>query len=337
MKAILIVNLGTPNSYSVKDVRIFLREFLMDPLVVDMPIIARWLLVNLVIVPFRGPKSAKEYKQLWTELGSPLKVHSEQLLEKLISKSKGTYEIELGMRYQNPSIIYALEKLRQKQCDEILVIPLFPQYAEATSLSVIRKVEEDLYEMDWNVPVRFIRSFADNSAFIQAIVSQAAKLGSEIEFDHTLFSYHGIPERQLIKSQAGTSRSSCLTQSCCDQYTNKNEECYRAQCFETSRVLAKQLNLTASQYSVCFQSRQGRIPWTQPYIDDVIKQLAKEGKKDLRVFSPAFVADCLETEIEIGHTYKNLFKSLGGNSLTLVPSLNASDEWVDALHSMISG
>lgn len=326
---ILLVNLGTPNSTSVKDVRLFLREFLMDPLVVDLPLLVRWVLVNLIIVPFRGPKSAIEYRKLWTEDGMPLKVHSEALTRKIKEKFQGEFEVELGMRYQNPDIRSALEKLREKGCEQLLLLPLFPQYAEATTLSVLNKIKEDLEKMNWQVKTKAIQTFATNEGFINALVDRANSINVD-SIEHRVFSYHGLPERQLEKINSG-----CLKDNCCAEITELNNNCYRAQCFATSRVLAEKLQLTEQQYSVCFQSRLGKTPWIRPYVDDVISNLAKNGVQKIMVFSPAFVADCLETTIEIGHTYRDLFKSLGGEELYLVPGLNSSSIWVEALAKMI--
>ena len=329
-KGILLVNLGTPDSSSVRDVRRFLREFLMDPLVVDMPLIARWLLVNCIIVPFRGPKSAAEYQRLWTEKGSPLKVHSEELSTKMTERLRDKYSLALAMRYQSPTIVSGLQELRDSGCEELLICPLFPQYAEATSLSVFDKVDEDLKSMGWLVKTRKINNFATDTGFINALASQTKSIETE-QIDHTVFSYHGLPERQLEKMNNG-----CLKEGCCDILNEKNHDCYRAQCFATSRALAEKMQLSKEQYSICFQSRQGNIPWIQPYVDDVIADLAKQGHRKIRVFSPAFVADCLETTIEIGHTYRDMFKELGGEELYLVPSLNSSDAWCDALESIIT-
>ena len=328
-KGILLVNLGTPDSPSVKDVRRFLREFLMDPLVVDIPFLPRWLLVNGIIAPLRGPKSASEYQRLWTEKGSPLKVHGEALLASVKEKFRGRFDVVLGMRYQNPDIRSALEELKAAGCSEILIFPLFPQYAEATSLSVLNKVADELKKMNWQVKTSHINSFETDEYFINAVVSQSNSIEAE-NIDHWVFSYHGLPERQLTKVNP-----SCLTDNCCHSLSEKNKNCYRAQCFATTRAIAKKLKLSETQYSICFQSRQGKIPWTQPYVDDVITDLAKQGHKNIMVFSPAFVADCLETTIEIGHTYRQLFKDLGGNDLHLVPGLNNSDVWLTAVTHLI--
>lgn len=328
-KGVLLVNLGTPDSYSVKDVRKFLKEFLSDPLVIDLPFLSRWLLVNCIIVPFRGPKSAAEYKLLWTEKGSPLKFHSIDMLERLTEQVEDKYQLALSMRYQSPSIREGLEELRKGGCEQLLILPLFPQYAEATNQSIFDKVAEELTAMEWQVDTKSIKSFATDNNFIQAILNQSKLLGEQ-SFEHTLFSYHGLPERQLKNKN-----SECLIGNCCDKLTNKNQDCYRAQCYATTRELVKELNIDEGDYTVCFQSRQGNIPWIKPYLDEEIQKLAEQGIKNIRVFSPAFVADCLETTVEIGHTYKEMFIELGGDSLTLVESLNSSDDWIKALKSMI--
>ncbi|MFT5519777.1 MAG: ferrochelatase [Enterobacterales bacterium] len=328
-KAVLLVNLGTPDSSSVKDVRKFLKEFLSDPLVVDVPFLVRWLLVNCIIVPFRGPKSAAEYKLLWTERGSPLKFHSIDMLERLTEQVNDKYQLALSMRYQSPSIREGLEELRKGGCEQLLILPLFPQYAGATTQSIFDKVSEELATMEWNVDTKLIKSFETDSNFIQAILNKS-KLLDEQSFDHTLFSYHGLPERQLKNENP-----KCLIGNCCDNLTDNNKYCYKAQCYATTRALVKELNLEEGDYTVCFQSRQGNIPWISPYIEDEIEKLAEQGIKNIRVFSPAFVADCLETTIEIADTYKNLFIELGGDNLTLVESLNSSDDWIKALKSMI--
>ena len=327
---ILLVNLGTPDSPEVPDVRRFLREFLMDPLVVDLPLLPRWLLVNLIIAPFRSPKSAKEYQGLWTPEGSPLKVHTKAVAEKLTARIGEQYHLAWGMRYQNPSIRVALEELKASGCDEILLLPLFPQYAEATTLSVFHETEEQLKAMGWDVAVKKIHSFPTDERFISAIIEQSKSVALG-DADHILFSYHGLPERQLKKLNIG-----CLEDNCCAELTEHNYGCYRAQCYATTRALAEQLGLNEADYTVCFQSRQGNIPWIQPYTEDVIEEQANRGAKRLVVFSPAFVADCLETTMEIAHGYRQDFIDMGGEELELVPGLNSSEPWIDALENLIN-
>ena len=325
---ILIVNLGTPDSPETRDVRIFLREFLSDPLVVDLPDIPRWLLVNLIIAPFRAPKSSAEYKKLWTENGSPLKIHTETLLAQLDEHFEDDYEVEMAMRYRNPSIAKQLQGLRDKNIDKLVVVPLFPQYAEATNLSVIHEVKDQLANMNWRIDTSYVDSFPNQTDFIEAIIA-AAEL-PETEFEHTLFSFHGLPERQLKKLY-----STCITDNCCATWGEHNKDCYRAQCYATARAVADNMGLEESQYTVCFQSRQGNIPWIQPYTEDVIDDLNAKGIKSLCVFSPAFVADCLETDIEIGHEYKSQFIDGGGETFYVAPCVNSHPQWVSALAGII--
>ena len=329
-KGILLVNLGTPDSPSVKDVRRFLREFLMDPLVLDIPVIARWLLVHCIIAPFRGPKSATEYQRLWTAQGSPLKIYTTALSHKLSERLGEEYNIAMAMRYQKPDIHSALQKLRAAGTEQLLIVPLFPQYAEATTVSVLNKVSTELKNIDWLVKTKNITYFATDENYIGAVVSRVKTVNAE-KIDHTIFSYHGLPERQLKKRN-----EQCLMENCCADLNEQNQLCYRAQCFATSRALAEKMELSEQQYTVCFQSRQGNIPWIRPYIDDVIREQAKSGAKHLMILSPAFVADCLETIVEIGHTYRKLFKDCGGDDLVLIPSLNDSNEWLDALENIIN-
>lgn len=325
---ILIVNLGTPDSPEVKDVRIFLREFLSDPLVIDLPDIPRWILVNLIIAPFRAPGSSAEYKRLWTEQGSPLKLHTNALLAQLHDYFDDDTVVEMAMRYRSPAIATQLAGLREQGIEKLTVVPLFPQYAEATNLSVIHEVKEQLAAMDWSVEVSFVDSFPDQHDFIKAIIS-AAKL-PEKTFEHTLFSFHGLPERQLKKLY-----NTCITENCCATWGEHNKDCYRAQCYATARAIATSLNLEQSDYTVCFQSRQGNIPWIQPYTDEVIDDLNARGVKSVCVFSPAFVADCLETDVEIGHTYRDQFIEGGGEEFYVAPCVNSHPDWVSALAGII--
>lgn len=326
---ILIVNLGTPDSPATADVRVFLREFLSDPLVIDLPDLPRWILVNLIIAPFRAPNSAKEYQRLWTDAGSPLKVYSNELLEKLSQRFDDNKPVHLAMRYRQPSIANELKKMQQAGYNKLVVLPLFPQYAEATNLSVINEVKDQLQIMGWDVPCDFVASFPEHPGFIKAVVA-AANL-PEQRYEHTLFSFHGLPERQLKKLYDG-----CITENCCAQLTENNADCYRAQCYATARAVAAELNMAEDDYTVCFQSRQGNIPWIQPYTEDVIDDLTEKGIKSLCVFSPAFVADCLETIVEIDHTYREQFISQGGESFYMAPCVNSHDLWVDALEDIIT-
>lgn len=331
MKGVLLVNLGTPDSTKVSDVRKYLREFLMDKRVIDVPFLNRWLLVNLIIAPLRAPKSAKEYERLFDEKGSPLKYYGfeiRDLLRNLVEENG--YQVELAMRYQSPSIQEGLDAL--KHCQSIHVIPLFPQYASASTGSVQDKVMEIV--KDWQIipDIKFISQFFEEELFLETIADNARKLMVETEYDHFLFSYHGIPERQILK---GSVAGYCQLGKCCGKLHDKNRYCYRAQCFATTRLLAEKLGLKDEQYSVAFQSRLGKTPWIKPYTDEVLEELAKDGKKKVLAFSPSFISDCLETTVEVGETYQEDFIAAGGEQWDLVPSLNAEEKWVRCLEGMV--
>jgi len=332
-KGVLIVNVGTPDSPSVKDVRRYLREFLMDRRVIDIPVVSRFLLVQLTIAPFRAPQSARAYQELWTKEGSPLKTYGYQV-ERLLQKSLGDdYCVVLGMRYQSPSMRSALEQLKERNVDEVVVIPLYPQYASASSGSTIEKVMDELKKWEVIPPVRFVNQFFENPIFIEAFVKLGQQYMRTTSYDHFVFSYHGLPERQIQKASCDGYCTSHDT--CCFVYHSKNQYCYRAQCFETTRLLAAGLGLSKEHYTVCFQSRLGRDPWIKPYTDEVIVNLAARGIKRVLCFSPSFIADCLETTIEIGVEYKEAFKKNGGARWDLVRSLNAYSVWIECLKDLV--
>ena len=333
-KGVLILNLGTPDSPSVKDVRVYLREFLNDPRVIDIGRIAQLLLVNLIIVPFRAPKSAKEYKKLFKIGGgkSPLLTYGKNLTSKLKSLAGSKFDIELAMRYGNPSMDKVLGEMRLKNYDEIFIFPLYPQYASASTGSTIEKAFKIINKW-WVIPeVSIIGQFYDNFHFLECIKKRASNFDIP-KYDHVVFSYHGIPERHVDKVYLDG--KPCSDHSCEDEINDENTNCYKATCYATTRLLVKVLSLKDGEYSTCFQSRLGRDPWLTPYTDHVIEKLGKDGKKKLLVFSPAFVADCLETTIEIGEEYLELFKEHGGEELHLVPSLNDDDDWAEALFKII--
>jgi len=328
---VLLVNLGTPDSPQVPDVRKYLREFLLDERVIDIPTVQRNLLVRGIIAPFRAPKSAKTYKEIWTDEGSPLLVYSKQLLKKMHGALGENYIVELAMRYQQPSIDNGLQKLKDERCSEIIVVPLFPHYASASFGSVVQKVMEIVGAWQTIPAIRFTGSFHNHPLFIKAFCAIGSAHQPE-NYDHVLFSYHGLPERQILKGADG---NECLTGNCCGNLHAKNYLCYRAQCFDTSRLIAAQLNIPDEKYTVCFQSRLGKTPWIKPYSSNVVEQLAKEGKRTILMFSPAFVADCLETIYEIAVEYHEEFKHAGGEKIQLVESLNDSQLFVDCLVDMI--
>lgn len=333
---LLVVNLGTPDAPEYGAVKRYLTEFLMDGRVIDIPFWRRFLLVNGIIAPFRSRKVAKEYKKLWTAHGSPLLTHGLVLVQKLLEKfdsSPWDVEVELAMRYQNPSIQMALEKLRAKGVDEIIVFPLFPQYASATTGSVNQKVMEVVSQWQVIPSIQFLNSYHSHPEFINAFAAKVLHDVSKHQPDHVLFSYHGIPERHLdrIRSEAGYCNSAC---NCRDG--KYQQYCYRSACFHTSKLIAESIGLDQGSYSTSFQSRLGKDPWIKPYTDATIAELAGKGVKALLVVSPSFVADCLETTLEIGEEYRNLFLEKGGEKFNFTESLNVDNLWVEAVFNIIS-
>jgi ferrochelatase len=328
---VLLVNLGTPDSPSVKDVRKYLFEFLNDPRVIDIPAIARFFLVNFIIVPFRAPKSAIIYKQLWTDKGSPILIYGESVKEKLQQSLEKNFDVELAMRYRKPSLESVLERMQKKNYEKIIVFPMFPQYASATTGSIHDKVMEIISKW-WVIPeIKFISQFYDNEGFINTIVERSKKYNLE-EYDQVLFSYHGLPVRQVDKVYPDGSL--CEEHDCEKEINQTNIFCYKATCYATTRLIAKKLNLSEDKYTVCFQSRLDK-DWLEPFADKMVIERAKKGAKKLLVFSPAFVADCLETIVEIGVEYQKLFEEHGGEKVQLVESLNDHPMWIDTLKNIV--
>jgi ferrochelatase len=330
-KGVLLINLGTPDSPKVADVRRYLVQFLTDGRVIDIPWLQRNLLVRGIIVPFRARNSAKLYKQLWTNNGSPLKHYGERL-EALLQEQLGSdYNVVLAMRYQQPSIEAGIERLYKARVSEIIVLPLFPQYASATTGSVHEAVMRALIKKQIIPKLTFINSYFDYQPMVELFAERARQFDIA-SYDHVLFSYHGLPERQLRKAD---DCNHCLRPNCCNVLSDKNQFCYSAQCHATTRALVAELGLQEGTYTSCFQSRLGKDPWIRPYTSDVLHDLAKQGAKRLLVFSPAFVADCLETTIEISEEYQQEFEALGGERVDLVPSLNDDPKWAEALRDMV--
>ncbi|MEX2591826.1 MAG: ferrochelatase [Anditalea sp.] len=331
---VLLVNVGTPDSTATGDVRKYLKEFLMDKRVIDIPFISRWFLINFIVAPFRAPKSAKEYRKLWTDRGSPLLFHAEDLRDKLqIRLDDDRFQVEIAMRYQSPSIEKGLHALKKANVKKIVVLPLFPQYASASTGTVIDKVME--ITKGWHIipSIVFINDFVDHPLFLESWAEIGKKMMEKSEYDTFLFSYHGLPERQILK---GSCKGYCqLNEKCCSIKSAKNQFCYRAQSFYTTRLISERLGLPKEKVKTSFQSRLLKDPWIKPYTDEVINELAIQGRKKVLVFSPAFVADCLETTVEVGEQYKEQFEALGGERWDLAPSLNSNDTWVECVKSMI--
>ncbi|CCB90991.1 Ferrochelatase [Waddlia chondrophila 2032/99] len=328
---VLLVNLGTPDSQKPADVKKYLLQFLTDARVTDLPWFKRQLLVRGIIVPKRYKESAKSYSRIWTEKGSPLLVLGKQV-KALLQQSLGDhFQVELGMRYQNPSIESALLSL--KQCFKLVVVPLFPQYASATTGSVHEEVMRVIGKWNRIPELQLINSFPVHPKMIEAFCVRASNFQLD-SYDHILFSFHGLPEKQLRKADF---YNHCLqSKECCATLNEKNGQCYSAQCYATAQAIVKKLNLPSTRYTLCYQSRLGKDPWIKPYVSDIIKELAQKGAKKLLVFSPSFVCDCLETIDEIGNEYLAEFKSYGGEALDLVPGLNDHPLWVETLKSLVS-
>lgn len=334
---ILLVNLGTPDAPEPGPVRRYLREFLSDPRVIDINPIGRWLLLNLVILPFRPKRSAAAYREIWAPEGSPLLVHGRKLAAGLRARIP-EHPIVLAMRYGNPGIEAGLDALRAQGCDQIVVAPLYPHYASSSTGSTVEKVYDVAGKL-WNTPfISVVPPFYDHPAFIGAFAELSRARLAALAPDHVLFSFHGLPERQVI---ASADPKLCVVEpDCCEQLVDGNRNCYRAQCFVTAKALAAALELGSEhgieqRWSISFQSRLGRTPWIKPYTDEVIPALVERGVRKLAVFCPAFVADCLETLEEIGIRAQHDFEAAGGETLELMPSLNAEDVWIAGLERLV--
>ena len=332
--AVLLIQLGTPDSPKTSDVRRYLSEFLNDPRVIDLPWLARKLLVNGIIVPFRAPKSAKIYKELW-DIGkgqSPLLVHTQKVQEKLKVRLKSSnVDVYMAMRYQNPSMADVMEEMRALHYDHVIVLPLFPQYASASSGSAIERAMK-IMSTWWTTPeISIVNQFWDNSGYIDSIVERSKAFNLK-DYDHILFSYHGLPEKHVDKVYEGDNL--CSEAPCETEINDKNSMCYKATSYATTRLIADKLGLKDEDYTVCFQSRLDK-KWLTPFSDKVVEEQGRRGAKKLLAFSPAFVADCLETVIEIGHEYQDIFEDHGGEKIQLVPSSNDHERFIDGLEEII--
>jgi len=331
MHGVLLINLGTPNSFSKKDVRRYLHQFLTDKRVIDVPWLIRQWLVRAIIVPKRLKTSSESYREIWTEEGSPLKLYGYRVKEALQNRLGDEYTVELAMRYQNPSIDFGIQALLKKEISSLTIIPLFPQYASATTGSVYEEVMRVLKKAHTIPEIKWISSYPTHPLFIQAFAARIREYWNN--HDHILFSFHGLPERQLQKCD---DKGHCLKkENCCQTRTSKNFHCYSAQCYDTAQALVETLGIAKDKTSICFQSRLGKEPWLKPYASEEIERLAKENKKNVLVICPSFVADCLETIYEIGNEYNHEFQKAGGRRLTLVPSLNEHPIWIETLHSLV--
>lgn len=329
---VLLINLGSPSSLTTSAIRSYLHEFLNDPRVIDINPIGRKALVNLIILPFRPRKTIKSYEKIWTEAGSPLIVNTKAITEKLAKILGGSYQVDFAMRYGQPKLEDALE--RMGNCDDLIIVPLYPHYATSSTGSTLARVSE-IFAKNWDVPkFRSVHSFYDHRGFIKPTAEKIKKEATNFSWDHLLFSYHGIPERHLEKSACKNITGPCKTEPC-PQSIEKPQFCYRYQCYQTSKLVAAELGLNESQYSTSFQSRLGRTPWIKPYTDLYVEELYKKGVRNLMVTCPSFTADCLETTDEIGNELREQWQEYKGTTFKFVECLNDDSAWVEGLKSIV--
>ena len=331
-KGVLLVNLGSPDSPEPKDVKKYLGEFLMDERVIDVPLWARNLLVKGIILNTRPKASAAAYKKIWWEEGSPLIVISERLKSKV--QEQVDFPVALAMRYGSMTIKKGLQELVDKGVDEVFLIPLYPQFAMATTETILVLAEDIRKEHFPDLKISDLPAFYNNEDYIEVLSKSIKKNLEGKNYDHLLFSYHGVPERHIRKRDI--TKSHCkIDGSCCVTPSPAHEFCYRHQCLEVTRLVAKKLSLKDDTYSSSFQSRLGFDPWLLPYTDRTIERLGKEGIKNMAIATPAFVSDCLETLEEIAMEGEEIFHEMGGKEFTTVPCLNDDDEWVALLAKWI--
>jgi ferrochelatase len=333
MKGVLLVNLGSPDSTDPKDVRKYLNEFLMDKRVIDTPYLLRAFVVKGIILNTRPKKSAAAYKKIWWDEGSPLIVLSKRLQDKVQEISD--IPVGLAMRYGKPSIKQGIQELVDQGVDDILMIPLYPQFAMATTETIVVLAEKLRKKYFPQIKITDVPAFYGNTNYIEVLSNSIAEQLKEKTWDHLLFSYHGIPERHIYKSDI--TKSHCkIDGKCCVTASPAHQFCYRHQCYETTRLVTEKLQLKPEQYSTSFQSRLGRDPWLQPYTDQTINEFPDKGIKNLAVVTPAFVSDCLETLEEIGMEAKEEFIEHGGENFITIPCINDRDDWTAVLANWIS-
>jgi len=332
MKGVLLVNLGSPDSPQPADVKTYLGEFLMDERVIDLPSLARTLLVKGIILNTRPKKSAKAYQKIWWEEGSPLIVLSKRLRDKV--QKKVSVPIALGMRYGNPSIQAGLEELHQKGVTDVFLIPLYPQFAMATTETILVLAQALVEKHYPQMQLTTLPAFYHHADYIRVLANSIQEYLKDKDFEHLLFSYHGVPKRHIRKSDI--TKSHCkMDGRCCHTPSEAHQFCYSHQCYATTKKVAEYLELKAGTYSTSFQSRLGLDPWLQPYTDKTIASFAKKGVKKMAVVTPAFVSDCLETLEEIGMEAVEDFEDNGGEHLHVVPCINDRDDWVNVLSRWI--
>jgi protoporphyrin/coproporphyrin ferrochelatase len=333
-RGILLMNLGSPDSTSVPDVKKYLNEFLMDGRVIDYPWVFRKILVSGIIAPTRAPKSAEAYRTVWTKAGSPLIVISRQLqaaLQQLV-----TEPVELSMRYGNPTMKEAFDKLLQRnpQIQEVIAVPLYPHYAMSSYETAVEHAKAEHAKHGYSFKLHFVPPFYNNPDYIHAL-AESIRPHLEKEYDQILFSYHGLPQRHMTK--ADPTKSHCMkVEGCCEIDSPAHATCYRHQCRTTTRLIMEHLQIPQEKVMQSFQSRLGREEWLKPYTAPLLEELPKQGEKKLLIICPAFVSDCLETLEEIAIAGKEAFLEAGGEAYTMIPCLNTDRLWVETLAKWVS-
>ena len=331
---ILLINMGTPDAPTREKVGVYLKEFLMDPYVIDIPFPFRWFLVNVLVLPRRSAASAALYQKVWAEHGSPLLYYSRQFEEKLKEALPKNYVIELGMRYGNPSIPSALGKLKEAGVSSVIAFPLYPQYSIAATKSSVAWLLKSAAKLGFDVPIKTLPAFYDDKGYLDAVAAVSAPYLAQKPYDVALFSFHGLPEHQVKKTDP-TGQHCLKSEDCCERIVEANRDCYRAQCFATAKALCERLGIPKERYRVSFQSRLGGTPWIQPFSDEFYRTLAKQGIRRIAVLCPSFIVDCLETVEEVSLRGRDEFLQNGGEELFLVPSVNSHEAWVKAVVDII--
>ncbi len=331
---LLLTNIGTPKSTQPKDVAAYLRRFLMDEDVISIPFFVRWPLVNLIIVPKRAAFSAANYAKVWMPEGSPLTVYSERFVARLRQKMDPSFVIEMGMSYSDPDIESAYSRLKEAAVDHIVAIPLYPQFAQATTGSALKAIHRARKKWNCQIPLTELTSFFSHPGYIEPSTQLAKTVMEKNKPDHWLFSFHGLPVSQLKKDPECK-----VDNTCCSKLNQQNDcvrRCYRAQCLKTAELMAQSMGLSREQWTVSFQSRLGKAEWIRPYTEETLIQLAQRGVKHLGLVSPAFVADCIETLEELAIGARETFIEHGGQDLSLVPCLNDDMEWIEGFEKIVS-
>ena len=330
-KAVLLLNLGTPSEPTAKGLRDFYRYFFSDPFMFDFNSVGRWVLRNLIILPFRAPRIAKDYEQIWLEEGSPLEVYAKQLqasVQKEFDDEGRDVIVANAMAYSKPFVWDAMAELESKGVREILLLPMFPQYSSATTESIFHQVEVAAAKWKDKPHLRFVSDLFGEPSFIHAWSDHIKKKLNTQSVDHVIFSDHGVPEKTIKKSDK---HNVGQFGQCCSEISESNRLCYRVQCVQTTENIVRALGWDAVDYSVAFQSRFGPLPWLQPYLDDHLKGLIEKDAKKVAVITPSFISDCLETLFEIGEEYRHEFMEGGGTDFQLVPNLNNEPVWFSAV------